>query len=126
VQDLRSETGTQVAHRRSDLVPEPQDDPRHGVQFEGGSKLATLAGAGEAKINSSHHQSIEKPGKALKITGVATDGIVESVEWTGDANWVVGVQWHPERMAGDPLAEKLFADFVSAAQAARRLPAAKS
>jgi gamma-glutamyl-gamma-aminobutyrate hydrolase PuuD len=51
---------------------------------------------------------------------------VESVEWTGDSNWVVGVQWHPERMAGDPLAEKLFADFVSAAQAARRLPAAKS
>ncbi|HEY2459021.1 MAG TPA: gamma-glutamyl-gamma-aminobutyrate hydrolase family protein, partial [Candidatus Acidoferrum sp.] len=126
VQDLRSETGTKVAHRRSDLVPEPQDDPQHEVQFEGGSKLAALAGGADAKINSSHHQSIEKPGNALKITGVAKDGIVESVEWTGDSNWVVGVQWHPERMAGDPLAEKLFADFVSAAQAARRLPAAKS
>lgn len=126
IQDLRSETGTQVAHRKKDLKPEPESDPIHGVKFESGSKLAQIADRVEARINSSHHQSIEKPGKELSVTGVATDGTVESVEWTGGDNWVVGVQWHPERMPGDPLAEKLFAEFVHAAQAARRLPAAKS
>ena len=77
-------------------------------------------------VNSSHHQSVEQAGKQLKITGHASDGIVESVEWTGDANWVVGVQWHPERMAGDALAEGLFEDFIAAARQARKAAAGKA
>src|SRR6266849_3475262 len=113
------------AHRRKDLTPEPPDDPRHPAQFEPGSRLATMAGASEAVVNSSHHQSIEQPGKQLKITGHSPDGIVESVEWTGDANWVTGVQWHPERMEGDPLAERLFSEFVSAARVAHKIPVEK-
>src|SRR5467141_19268 len=125
IQDLQSETATGLAHRRKDLTPEPKDDPRHPAQFEPGSRLAALAGEAKAIVNSSHHQSIEQPGRQLKITGHAPDGIVESVEWTGDANWVTGVQWHPERMEGDPLAERLFAEFVGAARAARKSPAGK-
>ena len=117
IQDLRSETGTQLAHRRKDLIPEPPNDPRHSTRFEPGSRLAALAGSIEAAVNSSHHQSIEQPGRQLKVTGRAPDGIVESVEWTGDANWVTGVQWHPERMPGDPLAERLFRELTEAARA---------
>lgn len=127
IQDVPSETGTSVAHRKKDLTPEPLDDPRHGARFEPGSRLATLAGKPEAaEINSSHHQSVERPGKQLRVTGHASDGIVESVEWIGDANWVVGVQWHPERMAGDPLAERLFEDFIAATRQARKVPAGKA
>jgi putative glutamine amidotransferase len=125
VQDLRSETGTKLAHRRKDLSPEPKEDPNHAARFEPGSRLANLAGTTEAVINSSHHQSIEQPGRHLKITGRAPDGIVESVEWTGSANWVTGVQWHPERMVGDPLAERLFAELTSVAKAFRKMPAGK-
>ncbi|HKM80084.1 MAG TPA: gamma-glutamyl-gamma-aminobutyrate hydrolase family protein [Candidatus Acidoferrum sp.] len=119
IQDLRSETGTNIAHRKKDVVPEPPKDPQHEVCFTADSQLARLAGATHAVVNSSHHQSIERPGRNLRVTGQAEDGIVESVEWTGDANWVVGVQWHPERMPGDALARKLFEEFVAAAQAAR-------
>ncbi|HUI52202.1 MAG TPA: gamma-glutamyl-gamma-aminobutyrate hydrolase family protein [Terriglobales bacterium] len=124
IQDLRAETGTNIAHRRKDLNPEPVDDPVHAARFEAGSRLAALVG-GEATavINSSHHQSIEKPGRQLRITGYSPDGIVESVEWTGDSNWVTGVQWHPERMTGDPLAEKLFREFIRAARGVRQVPA---
>jgi putative glutamine amidotransferase len=125
IQDLQSETGTSLPHRKKDLTPEPADDPRHPAQFEPGSRLATMAGAPEAVVNSSHHQSIEQPGRQLKITGRSPDGIVESVEWTGDANWVTGVQWHPERMEGDPLAERLFTEFVGAARAAHKIAAGK-
>jgi putative glutamine amidotransferase len=125
IQDLRSETGTNVAHRKKDLTPEPQDDPRHVARFEPGSRLASLAGGGQAEVNSSHHQSIEQPGRQLKITGRAPDGIVESVEWTGDATWVTGVQWHPERMTGDSLAERLFSELTEAARAARQAHAGK-
>jgi len=125
IQDLQSETGTTLPHRRKDITPEPPDDPRHSAQFEPGSRLATLAGASEAVVNSSHHQSIELPGRQLKVTGRSPDGIVESVEWTGDTNWVTGVQWHPERMEGDALAERLFSDFVGAARAAHKIPVGK-
>jgi putative glutamine amidotransferase len=62
----------------------------------------------------------------LRIAGQATDGIIEAVEWTGDANWVMGVQWHPERMRGDALAERLFSEMVAAAKGARRVPVTKS
>jgi putative glutamine amidotransferase len=117
IQDVRSETGTQVAHRKKDLTPESKDDPRHGVKFVAGSRLADLSSGIEAVVNSSHHQAIERPGQNLRVTGAATDGIVESVEWTGDANWVTGVQWHPERMKGDPLAERLFSELVAKAGA---------
>jgi putative glutamine amidotransferase len=126
LQDLRSETGTQIPHRKKDIALEPPDDPRHEVGFAAGSRVARMAGARDAMVNSSHHQSIAKPGRQLRITGQASDGIVESIEWTGDANWVIGVQWHPERMKGDALAERLFSELASAAKAAHRVPAAKS
>jgi putative glutamine amidotransferase len=125
IQDLRSETGTSIPHRKKDVVPELPKDPQHEVRFSADSQLARLAGSTHAVVNSSHHQSIERPGRNLRVTGQAEDGIVESVEWTGDANWVVGVQWHPERMAGDALASKLFEEFVAAAQAARGVAPAR-
>jgi putative glutamine amidotransferase len=118
IQDLRSELGTSTPHRRRDLSPEPADDPIHGAKFEPESRLAELASGERAKINSSHHQAIRNPGKNLRVTAHSPDGIIEGVEWTGDANWVVGVQWHPERMFGDAFSERLFGDFVVAARGA--------
>jgi putative glutamine amidotransferase len=126
IQDLHAETGTATAHRKKDITPEPADDPRHAAAFDPASRLASiLSGAkglngakgldsAEGEVNSSHHQAIEKPGKNLSVTAHAGDGTIEGVEWTGDANWVVGVQWHPERMLGDAFSERLFADFIAA------------
>jgi putative glutamine amidotransferase len=125
IQDVRSETGTKVAHRKKDVVPEAAKDPKHEVKFEAGSRLAEMAGGTKAEVNSSHHQSVEKPGRELRVTGAAIDGIVESVEWTGDENWVIGVQWHPERMPGDALAKRLFSELMGAARSAGRVGAGK-
>jgi putative glutamine amidotransferase len=121
IQDIRSEVESSIAHRKKDIQPEPSDDPRHEVRFTAESQLAKLAGSTEAVVNSSHHQSIATPGRQLSVTGQAADGIVESVEWTGDGNWVIGVQWHPERMSGDLLADRLFSELVAAARESRRV-----
>lgn len=120
IQDVRTETGTTIAHRKKDLQPEPPEDPRHDVRFTADSQLAKMAGSSQAVVNSSHHQSVAIPGRQLRITAQASDGIVEAIEWTGDANWVIGVQWHPERMRGDSLAGRLFSELVAAARGARR------
>ncbi len=115
IQDLKAETGTTTPHCKKDLVPEADKDPIHAATLQTESRLAAIAGGTQTAINSSHHQAIKEPGRNLRITSRALDGTIESVEWTGDLNWVVGVQWHPERMLGDAFSERLFREFVAAA-----------
>jgi len=125
IQDLREETDTPIAHTKHDIVPEPKDDPVHAATFEEDSRLAKIAGAVEAPVNSSHHQAVERVGKGLQVTAHAPDGTIEAVEWTGDSNWIVGVQWHPERMFDDAFSERLFREFIAAASRARNPVAQK-
>ena len=117
VQDIVAERPGSLRHGNTDLpAGTAKGDAVHPASFTPNSRLASLNLGTEAQINSSHHQAIDRPGENLRVTAQAPDGTIEGVEWTGDSNWVVGVQWHPERMSGDALAEKLFADFVSAAR----------
>jgi len=120
IQDIPSELRSPIQHDWDHDKGEPE--PFHGVQIERGSRLAEIAGATEARVNSSHHQAILEPGRGLRVVARAPDGIIEAVECTGADQWIRGVQWHPERMVEtDSLAQALFRDLVSAA-AARHLP----
>jgi putative glutamine amidotransferase len=121
IQDLRTERPESIAHGDTDLPSGvTKRDIEHSVDFVGGSVLARLNGTTAGKINSSHHQAIDKPGDNLRVTAKAADGTAEGVEWTGGANWVVGVQWHPERLPDDVLSQRLFAEFVAAAARSAR------
>jgi len=121
VQDIpaaRPDRPHAVPHGTTDLAAGAQSgDQQHDATLAAGSVLAKLAGSTSAHINSSHHQAIDQPGEKLRVTAHAPDGTIEGVEWTGDSNWVVGVQWHPERMPDDPFAQRLFQQFVAAARA---------
>lgn len=121
LQDIPTEFRTKIKHDRKGRPP-GSEDPRHAVRIEPGSKLAQLvepAGAGlSAEVNSSHHQAISSPGFNLRITAQAPDGLVEAVEWMGSDKWVMGVQWHPERLVGDPFAQALFRELMAAARGA--------
>jgi putative glutamine amidotransferase len=119
VQDIPSAIHTEIQHAWSG---HEGPEPHHEVTIDAGSRLAQLAGATKARVNSSHHQSVLQPGTNLRVVAHAPDGVIEAVEWTGDANWIVGVQWHPERMvASDELAQSLFRELAAAA-AARKAP----
>lgn len=48
------------------------------------------------KVNSSHHQCVDKIGENLEIVGLADDGVVEAIMNKNDK--ILGVQWHPERI----------------------------
>ena len=113
IQDLPSELHSPIQHDWDHDKGEPE--PFHAVQFEPGSRLAKLASADQARVNSSHHQAILEPGRGLRVVARAPDGVIEAVEWTGGDTWVTGVQWHPERMMKtDSLAQALFRELVSA------------
>jgi len=114
VQDIPSELHSPIQHDWDH--DKGESEPFHAVQFEPGSRLAEIAGAIEARVNSSHHQAILEPGRGLRVVARAPDGVIEAVEWTGGAQWVTGVQWHPERMVEkDSLAQALFRELASAA-----------
>jgi putative glutamine amidotransferase len=121
VQDIPTELDTKICHSpEEDELPDGTETPDaiHGANF-GIGRVFTLSGAAQAEVNSWHHQSVLEPGQGLRITARAPDGVVEAVEWTENSNWVVGVQWHPERMPEDALAQSLFSDLVAAARLVR-------
>ncbi len=117
IQDISSEWKTTIVHSwdRANGAPEPH----HPIRIEPGSRLAQLGSAAETNVNSSHHQAILEVGRGLRVTARAPDGIIEAVEWTGAADWVTGVQWHPERMAGHALSAALFRELVGIARGAQ-------
>jgi putative glutamine amidotransferase len=82
-------------------------------------------------INSSHHQAIGIPGDGLRVSARSPeDGVVEAVEGTPEGvggNFVLGVQWHPERTFDDSAASRaLFRRFVDEAAAWQPKPTSKS
>jgi putative glutamine amidotransferase len=119
VQDIASEIHTKIQHA---WTGHEGPEPHHDVTFETSSRLAQMAGANRPRVNSSHHQSVLRPGRDLRVVAHAPDGVIEAVEWTGDSNWIIGVQWHPERMvAADDLSQSLFRELAAAA-VARKAP----
>lgn len=110
IQDIPSCIPQAVAHS----VQEPRCGPAHEVRVEPGTRLAKIAGEVTFAVNSRHHQALAKPGAGLEVTARAEDGVIEGVEVPGE-RFVVGVQWHPEDMAGQfASADRLFEAFAAA------------
>ena len=86
----------------------------HPVQLEAGSALARILGGTSVKVNSLHHQGIEKIAADLRPIAEASDHLVEAVELPGHP-FGLGVQWHPEAMPDSPQMQALFRAFVEAA-----------
>jgi len=110
IQDISSHDGEAMQHNSP-----PYDRVRHAIHLEPGSKLATIVREASPEVNSSHHQSVGKVGRGLRVNSSALDGIVEGIE-DSEHPFYVGVQWHPEDMAGEAPAERLFEAFVGAAR----------
>lgn len=76
------------------------------------SKLYGIFEKREIKINSFHHQGVNKVGQDLVVTVKGEDGVVEAIEQIGD-RFVMGLQWHPEMMNdGKNQFFRLFEAFV--------------
>ncbi len=88
------------------------DDPAsiaHSVRVTPNSNLARLHGAA-VEVNSLHHQTLDRIGTGLAVTGVADDGVVEAIEHRDEP--IMAVQWHPELLASP---QPLFAWLVARA-----------
>ncbi len=91
----------------------PRNVGWHSVDFSEGCMLEGIYGKKKIMTNSYHHQSVDKPGEGVVITGYSEEGVVESFEKAGH-KFVVAVQWHPEMMYDSEEQGKLFKAFVDA------------
>ena len=71
-------------------------------------------------VNSSHHQSIAVAGKGLRVVAQSPDdGVIEAVEDTSGKQFLLGVQWHPERTYDESRESKAIFDRFIAEAAGR-------
>ncbi|HTR03063.1 MAG TPA: gamma-glutamyl-gamma-aminobutyrate hydrolase family protein [Thermoanaerobaculia bacterium] len=113
VQDIPSERPSAVVHQRTKAEKTRLD---HRVAIVPGTRLAAIADAPDAAVNSRHHQAIDGVAPGLAVAATAPDGVAEAVEAPGEP-WLLAVQWHPENLAKDGLSRRLFAEFLRAARA---------
>lgn len=114
-QDL-GRLGLDLAAHQQRRMGKGSDDVAHPVRIASGSRLHALLGASALDVNSFHHQAIKTPAVGFVVTAEAPDGVVEGLEHPG-RTFVLGVQWHPERMvARHPAQRRLFAALVDAAR----------
>lgn len=109
VQDIPSEFDG-LSHRDRD----------HKVLLEPDSRLSRIFETTEMEVNSLHHQAVKKPGNNLRIVARCPDGVVEAVESTDPNRFLIGVQWHPEKLMPENQQQaKLLQAFVEAAAEAK-------
>jgi putative glutamine amidotransferase len=72
-------------------------------------------------VNSSHHQSIAAPGSGLSVVAKSPDdGVIEAVEDASGDQFLLGVQWHPERTYDESRESKaIFDRFIAEASSQR-------
>lgn len=68
-------------------------------------------------VNSSHHQAVKKLGEGLEVFAVSDDNLIEGF-YKKDYPFLVGTQWHPERMPDNELSVKILGLFIKKAQQA--------
>ncbi|MDR1694907.1 MAG: gamma-glutamyl-gamma-aminobutyrate hydrolase family protein [Lactobacillaceae bacterium] len=111
---LVKETGTKEVHQG--LV-------NHPININKNSMLYKYIYEEKAVVNSNHKEAVvfETIGddSSLLVSAVSPDGIVEAVEVKNYPAFLLGVQWHPERLAvneDDIINKKIFSAFVAAAK----------
>ena len=93
-------------------------DSRHTIEIVAGSRLNRITGKRTDEVNSAHHQAVREKGEGFEVTARTTEGIIEAME-NKSKRFVLGVQYHPERMletAGfQEHRRKLFEAFIKIA-----------
>lgn len=92
VQDIPSQWRGAVAH----VDTQRYDRLMHEVHFMPGSHLAAIYGYAPRRVNSIHHQCVDKLGSGLALEARSPiDLVPEGIRHTAHP-FVMGVQWHPE------------------------------
>jgi putative glutamine amidotransferase len=126
--------GTLCQHIPGSMHDQSKLNEAHLIEVRPDSRIFAMLGEraqgapGTVQVNSSHHQSALVPGDGMVVVAFCKDdGVIEALELAHSDQFVVGVQWHPERTFGiNGLSRALFESFVGAASAWRLKPIRES
>jgi len=117
--------GTLVQHLEGHDSPTDAPEP-HPLHLDPSSRLAKILGETDpllgTEVNSYHHQAVRPadlaPGLLASAVAPHADGeLVEALEAADQDDWLVGVQFHPERPEFiGPEFDRLWRAFVDAAR----------
>jgi putative glutamine amidotransferase len=111
VQDIPSAMPQALSHE----ITNPKTAIAHQIAVRSGTGLAhLLAGREQLQVNSRHHQAVKDIGRGFVVSAVAPDGVIEAIE-NPDAQFCIGVQWHPENFWQTGEFRELFEGLASAA-----------
>ena len=113
-QDIPSQFTDHLTHK----ILESEDDSWHDIKIQPGSLISQITCDRVAEVNSRHHQALKVIGEGFVVTAQSKDGIIEAIE-NPSKQFVLGVQYHPERMCATADSRehrrKLFEAFIQAA-----------
>ena len=111
--DVRKEKRSKLLH----IDPQHYDGYRHRISLVPQTPLARWYGRRALRVNSYHHQGIRKLARRFTPMAHADDGLIEAY-YDPRERFLVGLQFHPERMlkeyAGNFRVWQAFADAVYA------------
>jgi putative glutamine amidotransferase len=114
--DVQKEKGSPRAH----IDLEHYDTYRHPVSVVTGTPLARWYRRKTLNVNSYHHQGTRELAPRFRPMAHADDGLVEAF-YDPDATFVVGLQFHPERMLKEYAGNlKVWKAFTAAMQSEHR------
>lgn len=108
-QDIAVQHGSQIKHSQQ----APRRHATHSIQVVKDSLLDALWQKEHVVVNSVHHQAVSTLGEGFSVAASSTDGLTEAIV-RKQADFVLGVQWHPEAMYTQEQ-DALFQRFVVAA-----------
>jgi putative glutamine amidotransferase len=113
IQDIDSQVEGGLKHEQG----KPLARSSHAIRVEKESILGSLnvlsRNGDSIRVNSHHHQAVDKLGRDLKAVAWAKDGIVECIQDPRENKFILGVQWHPElSWRTDDLSREIFDAFI--------------
>jgi gamma-glutamyl-gamma-aminobutyrate hydrolase PuuD len=91
--DVQKEKGSGLRH----IDAAHYDTYRHPISIVAGSRLEKWYRRSTLRVNSYHHQGVRKLARRFEAMAFAEDGLIEAF-CDPNAEFVVGLQFHPERM----------------------------
>lgn len=113
IQDIPSQVAAPLPHRS------PMSAARlcHMVTVSAKTLLHRIMRRPTVRVNSSHHQSVNRVAPAFTASATAADGVIEAIELPTHP-FFLGVQWHPEFLYDRHESHRrLFQAFLKAARA---------
>lgn len=105
--DLQCNSKIKVKHR-----DEKESYVLHKIKTRRKSMLYQILQRGEISVPSSHHQAVKSLGEDFIESAYSADGITEAFE-SKRHSFLIGIQWHPEKMIAYQEHRKIFEAFVN-------------